>query len=148
MPRGRKASPKPPPVGEVAGGSVPMPEGMGAAAVAKWKHLVPLIAQQVQLKELDADALRQYCEAAVIRQKAVEELEGKPLLLMGPNGAQYTNPLMKVMAQQEALMGKMAERFGLDPASRRRLHLEAQKKGSALTELLSRGRNRPKPALA
>src|SRR5690349_19824846 len=108
MPRGRKATPKPP--GTVAdskaGYEPPEPGGMGPRAVAKWRAIVPLIAKQVPLKEVDADALQQYCEAAVLRQKAVEELEDAPLLCEGPNGAQYGNPLMKIIKEQDAVMMK------------------------------------------
>lgn len=147
MARGRKANPKPPAgvADEKAGYQPPQPDGMGPKAAAKWRAIVPLIAQQVPLKDVDADALRQYCEAAVLREKAVAELENAPLLMSGPNGAQYGNPLMKIISQQETLMMKLAERFGLDPASRRRLQIEAVKADTAFTEFLKRGRDRTKP---
>ena len=148
MARGRKPNAKSPSP-EVADPNAPYcppePEGMGPRAVAKWRAIVPLIARQVGLKEVDADALRQYCEAAVLRAKAVAELEGAPLLMSGPNGAEYGNPLMKIIKEQDALMMKLAERFGLDPASRRRLQVEAVKADTAFTEFLKRGRERPKP---
>jgi P27 family predicted phage terminase small subunit len=150
--RGRKPSPKPAGVRVADDGAAgfvpPLPAGMGEAAAAKWRAIVPLIARQVQLKEVDADALRQYCEAAVLRAKAVTELEAGELLMCGPNGAQYGNPLLKIISQQESLMGKLAERFGLDPASRRRLQIEAAKADTAFAEFLNRGSRRPKPAVA
>jgi P27 family predicted phage terminase small subunit len=152
MARGRKPEPKPTPARVADSGKAPfappMPEGMGAAAAAKWTALVPMIARLVPLQDVDADALRQYCEAAVLRAKAVTEMDGAPLLLLGPNGAAYANPLMKIVKEQDSLLARLSERFGLDPSSRRRLHVEAAKKGNALTELLARGRNRPKPPLA
>jgi len=145
--RGRKPNPKPPKgVADEKGGYVPPePVGMGKRAVAKWRAIVPLIAAQVPLKEVDADALRQYCEAVVLREKAVAELEDAPLLMSGPNGAEYANPLMKIITQQETLMMKMAERFGLDPSSRRRLMIETAKADTAFSEFLKRGRERAKP---
>lgn len=147
MARGRKPAPKPPEgvADEKTGYEPPQPVGMGPKAVAKWRAIVPLIAQQVALKEVDADALRQYCEAVVLREKAVAELEEAPLLCEGPNGAQYGNPLMKIIKEQETLMMKLSERFGLDPASRRRLQIEAVKADTAFTEFLKRGRDRTKP---
>lgn len=146
MARGRKPNSKSPAVADERGGyEPPQPDGMGPRAVAKWRAIVPLIAKLVPLKEVDADALRQYCEAVVLREKAVAELEDAPLLMSGPNGAEYANPLMKIITQQETLMMKMAERFGLDPASRRRLQIEAAKADTAFTEFLKRGRERPKP---
>jgi P27 family predicted phage terminase small subunit len=151
MARGRKPNPKSPPVPVVADGSGPYcppePPGLGKRAQAKWRAIVPLIAQQVALKEVDADALRQYCEAVVLREKAVAELEDAPLLMSGPNGAEYANPLMKIITQQESLMMKMAERFGLDPSSRRRLMIETVKADTAFSEFMKRGRERPKPAV-
>lgn len=113
--------------------------------MAKWRAIVPLIAQQVPLKEVDADALRQYCEAAVLREKAVGELEDAPLLMSGPNGAEYGNPLMKIIKEQDTLMMKLAERFGLDPSSRKRMQIEAVKADTAFSEFMKRGRERPKP---
>jgi P27 family predicted phage terminase small subunit len=154
MARGRKPNAAPT-AAEVADGAEggsgyepPMPEGMGLKAKAKWVSLVPLIARQVALRDVDADALRQYCEAAVLREKAMAELELAPLLVSGPNGAQYGNPLMKIVKEQDALMTKLAERFGLDPASRRRLQMEAAKADTAFTEFLKRGRDRPTPPVA
>jgi len=152
MARGRKPEPKPTPARVADSGKVafapPMPEGMGEAAAAKWRELVPMIARLVQLQDVDADALRQYCEAAVLRVKAVVELEGAPLLLVGPNGSQYGNPLMRIIKEQDALMARLSERFGLDPASRRRLHVEAAKADSVFAEFLSRGSRRAKPPTA
>lgn len=147
MPRGRKAAPKPEAGEERPGYCPPLPEGMGKRASAKWLVIVPLIARQVSLREVDSDALRQYCEAVVLREKAVAELEDEPLLESGPNGARYANPLMKIISQQEAMMMKLAERFGLDPASRRRLQVEAAKADSAFGEFMKHGRERPKPAV-
>lgn len=147
MARGRKPDLKPPKgvADEKTGYEPPEPVGLGKKAAAKWRAIVPLIAKQMPLKEVDADALRQYCEAVVLREKAVAELEDAPLLMAGPNGAEYANPLMKIITQQETLMMKMAERFGLDPASRRRLQIEAAKADSGFTEFLKRGRERPTP---
>lgn len=149
MARGRKPTPDlAGPSGAGDGYEPPMPETMGLRAKAKWVSIVPLIARQVALRDVDADALRQYCEAAVIREKAMAELEFAPLLVSGPNGAEYGNPLMKIVKEQDALMTKLAERFGLDPASRRRLQMEAAKADTAFTEFLKRGRDRPTAPVA
>jgi P27 family predicted phage terminase small subunit len=121
---------------------------MTAAATAKWRHLVPLIASMCPLRETDSDALQQYCEAAVLRERAMRELEGKDLVLMTPNGAHQTNPLLKVISQAEAVMLKLAERFGLDPASRRRLQIATRKSGSPFLDFLKKGRERSKPEAA
>jgi P27 family predicted phage terminase small subunit len=147
MARGRKPNPKADGPAEVAGYAPPMPTGMGKKASAKWCVIVPMIARQVPLKDVDADALRQYCEAVMLREKAVAELEDAPLLMCGPNGAEYANPLMKIIAQQESVMMRLAERFGLDPASRRRLQIESSKPDAAFTEFLKRGRNGAKPPI-
>lgn len=148
MARGRKPKPAAAVADSAAGYEPPEPSGMGKRAVAKWRVIVPLIARIVPLKEVDADALRQYCEACVLREKAVGELEDAPLLMSGPNGAQYGNPLMKIIKEQETVMMKLAERFGLDPASRRRLQIEAAKPDTAFSEFLKRGRDRAKPKVA
>jgi P27 family predicted phage terminase small subunit len=146
MARGRKKDAGKPDGAEAAGFVPTMPEGLGPASAAKWARLVPLIAAQVSLKEVDADALRQYCEASVWRAKAAAELEAADSLLMAnPNGAEYANPLVKIISQQEAVMLRLSERFGLDPASRRRLQLESAKSDDVFAEFLKRGRTGAKP---
>lgn len=147
MARGRKPNPKPGAFdgGQSAGYAPPRPAGMGKRAAAKWAAIVPMIARQVPLKDVDADALRQYCEAVVLREKAVAELEDAPLLLAGPNGAEYGNPLLKVVKESELVMMRLSERFGLDPASRRRLAIESAKPDTAFAEFLKRGRTGTRP---
>lgn len=147
--RGRK--PTPPAVVDGAGGGYqpPAPADLSDRAAAKWAELVPQIARMVPLKDTDQDALRQYVEAAVMRVRAVTELDGlDTLLACGPNGTEYPHPLFKIVAQAEAVMMKLAERFGLDPGSRRRLQIEAAKADTAFAEFLKRGRDRPKPETA
>lgn len=139
--RGRK--PTPPPVTDGAGGGYepPMPPDLSDVAAAKWRVIVPQIARLVPLKDTDGDALRQYVEAAVMRVRAVRELdEADSLLACGPNGTEYPHPLFKIISQQEGVMLKLAERFGLDPASRRRLQIEAVKADTAFAEFLKRGK--------
>ncbi len=128
----------------------PAPTGMSNPAAAKWAALVPMIAQVVQLRDVDADALRQYCEAAAIREKAMAELHepGVPLLMLNPNGAAFPNPLLKVIKESDALMARLSVRFGLDPSSRDRLGVATQKTEGAFADFLARGKNRVKPALA
>jgi P27 family predicted phage terminase small subunit len=154
MPRGPRAKVKVStvrvPTGE-KGYIPPMPTGMPERAAAKWAELVPMIAAQVQLRDVDGDALQQYCEAVAVREKATAELHepGVPLLMTNPNGAAFPNPLLKVIKEADALMTRLSVRFGLDPQSRERLKMTTPAKGAgALAELLARGRNRPRPQLA
>jgi P27 family predicted phage terminase small subunit len=153
MPRGPRAKLKVS-VASVPSGDTgyipPIPAGMPDLAAARWVELVPLIAQVVQLRDVDTDALRQYCEAAALRAKAVAELyePGTRLVVENPNGSTFVNPLLKVIKEADALMNRLSLRFGLDPSSRERLKVATPRKGGALAELLARGRNRPKPALA
>lgn len=150
MARGRKPSitnlADPAPGGR--GAAPQAPEDLSPAALAKWRAIVPMIADLCDLRDTDADALRQYCEAAVLHAKASRELDGQPLTIDTPNGAMMVNPLLKVMRQAEATMMKLSERFGLDPASRKRLAIAQKKSASKLTEFLTRGRGRTAPPVA
>lgn len=127
--------------------SIPVskPSDLTAAAAAKWDVIVPLVAAVCDLRESDQDALRQYCEAVVLRAKAVRELELQPLVVSSPNGALQINPLQKIIANQDTLLMKLSERFGLDPASRQRLKIVAEKTESPFLDFLKNGRNRRKP---
>lgn len=151
MARGRKVIPRPSAMADAASGdgeTVQPPDGMTPRVLGKWNQLVPLIARMCPLRDTDADALRQYCEAFVLRERALAELEDGPLVLVTPNGARQTNPLLKIVGQQEAVILKLAERFGLDPASRRRLAIAATKSASPLLDFIKAGRDRRKPPAA
>ena len=124
-----------------------MPDDMSAAATEKWLVIVPLIAECTILRDNDVDALRQYCEAVVLRAKAVKELEVQPLVVSSPNGALQIHPLQKIVANLDTTLMKMAERFGLDPASRQRLKVAVQKTNSPLLDFLKNGRQRNLPEL-
>ena len=127
------------------GDGVTMPGGMTQAAQDVWRRVVPLIASMYPLRESDADALHQYCDAVCLRAKAMAELQ-KPnseLILCTPNGAYQTNPLFKIIAQFEAVMMKIGERFGLDPTSRRRLKIaDKQANADPFQEFISGGGRR------
>lgn len=146
--RGRKKTPAATdspavPVANPSGPSVPgMPEGMTRAGQSVWGRLVGLIAAMCPLRETDADALRQYCEAVALWRRACDALEDAELILVTPNGAYQANPLLKVRGQAEAVMLKLSERFGLDPASRRRLAIAADTGTSEFMEFLKRGRGK------
>jgi P27 family predicted phage terminase small subunit len=118
------------------------PLDMTPPAMQKWRAIVPLIAELCALRETDADALRQYCEMSVLAAKASAELEGQSLTLVTPNGAMQVNPLLKVISQANSVLMKLSERFGLDPASRKRLQLATKQSSSPLLDYLKRGSNR------
>jgi P27 family predicted phage terminase small subunit len=141
--RGRKPSPGG--LADKGGGcSIDPPSDLSPAALEKWRVIVPLIAERVSLEATDLDALCQYCDAAVLRAKAVLELADERLTLMSPNGARQVNPLLKVISQAESVLMKLSERFGLDPASRKRLQIAAKKSASPFLDYLNRGKKLPK----
>jgi P27 family predicted phage terminase small subunit len=57
-----------------------------------------------------------------------------------PNGARQINPLLTIAEKAEAFMFKLSERFGLDPASRKRLQIAAKRGASPLADFLKEGR--------
>lgn len=126
-------------------GEIVPPDGMTPRALEKWRTLAPMVAAMSPLRDTDADALRQYCEACVLRDRAMIELEGSPLVLSTPNGAMQTNPLLKIIAQADGVILKLSERFGLDPASRKRLNLASKRAGSPFMDFLKKKGERAKP---
>lgn len=126
----------------------PEPDGMAPKAQAKWRAVVPMIARAVALTDLDGALLRAYCESAVLRDMAWAELERGELLAVGPNGTPFINPLIKIIAAQDAFMARTGERFGLDPASRGRLGLGGGASvDNEFTEFLRRGKRRATPEI-
>lgn len=122
------------------------PAGLTAGAAVEWARLIPHLADLAALAALDEDALRQYCEAVALYRQAVAELRGQPLTLTTPNGAMQVHPLLKVRSQAEATMSKLSERFGLDPASRKRLAMAtAATAADPMVEFLARGRSDRQP---
>lgn len=140
MARGRKPAASLADTGGEGKGRAPdPPDGMTSAALDKWLAIVPLIAELVALAETDVDALRSFCEAAALRDRARKDLERSELVLITPNGASQINPLITIAERAEAKMMRLAERFGLDPASRQRLKVATGKsKGSAFAEFMRR----------
>lgn len=124
------------------------PDDLPAAALDVWRRVVPLVAETVALRETDLDALRQYCEAVALRARALKELagDGVPLVCLTPNGAQQVNPLLKIVSQADSIILKLSERFGLDPASRKRLQIAAQKQATPFLDFLKSKPGREKQA--
>jgi P27 family predicted phage terminase small subunit len=95
------------------------PDDLSAEALAKWDELIDLLTERgVSLIPEDTDRLREYCDAFTLRKRAVREMAGQPLLLAGPNGAKYTNPLMKIIKQAEQTLHRISAMYGLDLKSR------------------------------
>jgi P27 family predicted phage terminase small subunit len=142
MARGRKPAPgglADPAAGDPGDPGPAPPPDLSPLALAKWRALVPLIAELCALRDTDVDALRQYCDAAVRRDRALKALESDDLVIETPNGARQINPLLTIAEKAEAFMFKLSERFGLDPASRKRLQIAAKRGASPLADFLKRG---------
>ena len=143
MARGRKPAPgglsEPAPPAPNPGDPPPLapPAGLGKAALAKWHQLVPIIARAVALTEADLDALATYVDAWVTRARALRELEDDDLVIVTPNGARQINPLRTIADKCEATVMKLSERFGLDPASRKRLKIAAKKSASPFAQFMA-----------
>jgi hypothetical protein len=97
MARGRKPAPgglADPAAGGPGDSGPAAPPDLSPLSLAKWRALVPLIAELCALRDTDVDALRQYCDAAVRRDRALRELEADDLVIETPNGARQINPLL------------------------------------------------------
>jgi P27 family predicted phage terminase small subunit len=118
-----------------AGEVLAAPEGCEGEAKLKWERLAPVVHAAVGLTVRNADAFKRYCQSDAIRDQAIRELQGKPLIVTSPNGTLYSNPYLKVINMLDGQLSKLAERFGLDPLSGRRMNLPSEKAKGVASEM-------------
>ncbi len=98
------------------------PEWLGKEEQAVWDHLVPLIAEECDIRGADFISLWQLVDAVARRIKVSREIDSLgSLVFKSPNGALQTHPLLKIISQCDAMIVKTVREFGVNPLSRKKL---------------------------
>lgn len=111
------------------------PSHLDERAKRIFKFLVAELRSDGILAARDSIKLGQLAQAystAIAAQEAMNKLpEGARLLVKTPNGYPVQNPLLGIIATQTKIVERLASSFGLDPAARAALDIEAAARGAA-----------------
>lgn len=112
------------------------PPGLSEGARRFWDYIVPLLDDAGTLTLLDRPALVMMAEFYAGWEEA-NAAESVGLLVRGRRGGEpVKNPASQVARDKATLALKLFDRFGLDPASRIRLALEAANTPDLLEDIL------------
>lgn len=111
-------------------GEPDMPERIAGSEphAAVWRETVALVSRVPGLLSVnDGEILACYCDAKVEYETAMSKLqeEGNGEVLADHNGRAYLNPWVSIRNKARDRMGDFWKRFGLSPADRANLKLEA-----------------------
>lgn len=135
------------------------PSYLSAAARREWEKLIPVLLRRRTIAEEDQTMLASFCEAVATLNEArrmMAGMEDKKRLLVTTGrrvtekvdakgkvvsrdtagGNVQVNPLLYVIRDQVATIARIASEFGLTPAARARLQLEALPPGGAAVDPL------------
>ncbi len=112
-----------------------IPADLTDAAKRVWDITVPVLLGLKTLTVADGDALAAYCEAKVMHQLAIKEVEKFGITLISAMGPKK-NPAVTVVNESLKAMRSFMAEFGMNPSARARLKVGGEEKESALATLL------------
>ena len=132
---GKRALPKGEPKPD-AGRLPSAPRWLSDEAKREWKRLAPRLWRVGLLTEVDGTALGLLCEAFAqyVAAKAVVDREG--MLLMSEKGNAYQHPAAGLMTQARGELMKWSREFGMTPAARSRISVQAADDAPTLADML------------
>lgn len=87
-----------------------------------WNHVVPLVAEESDIRGPDFISLLQLTQSIARWIKVNQQIdELDTLVFESPNGALQTHPLLKVQNQCDSTITKIVREFGMNPLSRKKL---------------------------
>jgi P27 family predicted phage terminase small subunit len=102
------------------------PKSLTGEALAEWDRITRLLVQVRCIAELDRSALAAYCIEWAKYIKANNRLRViNSLLTESTKGTRMPHPLLRVSDRALANMLRLCQEFGLTPAARSRLNVEA-----------------------
>ena len=127
-----KGEPRPAPAARVPSA----PRWLSEEARAEWKRLAPRLHAVGLLTEVDTQALGLLCEAFAqyVAAKGIVDREG--LLLVSEKGNAYQHPAAGLMTQARGELMKWAREFGMTPAARSRISVQAADDAPTLADML------------
>jgi P27 family predicted phage terminase small subunit len=117
-----------------------MPKHLTTEVRQEWRRVTKSLSDMGILSRHDGPAIEMYCDAYSTMVKAQEGIKASGLLIKGGNGAPKANPLIAIAneAQRNAL--KILVEFGLTPAARSRVSVNAPQEQKASTDRFFRER--------
>jgi P27 family predicted phage terminase small subunit len=97
------------------------PSELGQLARAEWDRIVPLLAADDRLSQLDRGLLAIYCNAYAAYLEATTALQEYGQVMKSPSGYPIQSPYVSIMSKNAELMIRIGTEFGFSPASRVRL---------------------------
>ena len=107
------------------GDLVEAPEHFTLEQRAIWDYAIAN-APRGLLKRLDLSVLEVWAVACAAHREAVQKLARTGQVIKSPSGYPIVNPFMSNMNRQAQIMLKAAEQLGFSPASRPRVHVDAE----------------------
>ena len=119
-------------------GSCPArPEGLDPHEQRAWDRVVPVLAGMGVLAEVDGEALRLYCHACSVSERAWAEVEKDGLMLISITGVPRPHPAAAIAHRADQLRLAILPEFGMTPSSRSRVQVESQPR-DALADFLGK----------
>lgn len=100
----------------------PVPEHLDEVAAARWPIVCKELISLKLLTMLDLGCVESFCAAWSRSVKAETALANEPLIKTNDRGVPYANPLIRIAANAQESMRKLANDLGLTPSARLRLH--------------------------
>ena len=132
---GKRALPKGEPKPD-AGRLPSAPRWLSDEAKREWKRLAPRLHAVGLLTEVDGLALAMLCEAFAQYMTAKTVVDSEGLLLVSEKGNSYQHPAAGLMTQARGELMKWAREFGMTPAARSRISVQAADNAPTLADML------------
>ena len=105
------------------------PEYLSKAAKDEWYRTARLLHKIGLLTEVDYTEFKNYCIAEGQIEDAVKEM-GDSFTVVGKNGVEVVNPLMKIIHKSMELSHKFLTEYGMTPSSRTKVKASKSTKQS------------------
>ncbi len=112
------------------------PRWLSEEARKEWRRIAPRLWQVGLLTEVDELALGMLCEAFVQYVTAKARLEQDGMLARSDKGNLYQHPSVALMTGARADVLRWAREFGMTPAARSRISIDAGGEEPSLADLL------------
>lgn len=120
------------------------PVDLAADELAEWQHIMDN-APPGLLKQLDRAVLLNYVRAVVAQGNAWTEMQ-RGLTVMSAGGVEIEAPAVRTFQKMSLLMLRCAEQLGFSPASRPRVHVDAEAEKTNPFEAFGAARRDKAPA--
>ena len=112
------------------------PRWLSDEAKREWKRLAPRLHAVGLLTEVDGLALAMLCEAFAQYMAAKTVVDSEGMLLVSEKGNSYQHPAAGLMTQARGELMKWAREFGMTPAARSRISVQAADDAPTLADML------------